>query len=333
MGDKKILTIIVPSYNTAKYVNECVPSFTDNEIMKKIDVMFVDDGATDNTKDLLKPYLEKYPDCFHFFHKENGGHGSVINFSIPLIKTKYFKVVDGDDWIDTQEMIKLLKHLTNCDDDLIITGFKRKMDCELSLVHPYKLKTTLVVSKSYPADKLYNFYLTIHSVTFKTSIFKENRITVREKVFYEDNEYCVFPLPYIKQFSFLMVYPYIYRVGQADQSVSVTSQKKHVIDSDLVESDLLSFYFDISTKTKKSIRSAIAKRIIESHSFYSACLVSDSLADARQRCKNQWKRIKKDKYLRKEKIKHSVSNRILVYSNFLFLKFFIKKWGISFQRI
>ena len=44
-----ILSIIVPSYNTSKFVNECLPTFVHQELFGKIVVYLIDDGATDNT--------------------------------------------------------------------------------------------------------------------------------------------------------------------------------------------------------------------------------------------------------------------------------------------
>ena len=46
----KILSIIVPSYNVENYIDSCVPTYIDKRLFDKVDVYFIDDGATDNTK-------------------------------------------------------------------------------------------------------------------------------------------------------------------------------------------------------------------------------------------------------------------------------------------
>ena len=72
-----------------------------------------DDGSTDSTASLAHTYEQKYPYSFKVLSKENGGHGSTINYAIPRATGKYFKVVDGDDWLDKSllpQFVQLLKH-------------------------------------------------------------------------------------------------------------------------------------------------------------------------------------------------------------------------------
>lgn len=230
------LSIIVPSFNTSKYVNECLPSFFDERLIGKVKIYLIDDGSTDNTATTIEPYIKKYPDYFEYYHKENGGHGSVINFGVfNLIKSKYFKVVDGDDWVDTEELIKLVTALEQLDDDMII--------CDYTQVYPDR--TVYVCCKRtkerFEPDFL-SLLITIHSVTYKTSLFLDNDIKMREKVFYEDNEFRLFPLEFVKSYKYLPFNVYQYRMGTTSQSISLISQIRHKKDSDTIISDLLDRY-------------------------------------------------------------------------------------------
>ena len=94
-NQEPILTIIIPSYNTSKFVDECLPTFIDDYLIGKVVIYLIDDGATDDTQGKIQKYVMDYPDLFKFVHKENGGHGSVINFGVHnLVKSKYFKIID-----------------------------------------------------------------------------------------------------------------------------------------------------------------------------------------------------------------------------------------------
>lgn len=55
--------------------------------------------------------------------KENGGHGSTINRGIQEAGGKYFKVVDGDDWVNTGDFVKLVKALKTCQGDYVATNY------------------------------------------------------------------------------------------------------------------------------------------------------------------------------------------------------------------
>jgi len=234
MENQPILSIIVPSYNTSKYVDECLPTFIDERLFGKVKVLLIDDGATDDTSEKIKPYVDKYPQLFEFYHKENGGHGSVINYAVhKLIKTKYFKVVDGDDWVDSDELLKLVSKLYENNADLVVTDFTC---C-------YPLKNKLNCSFHGGDEKLCTSYdLTIHSITYSTEIFVNNNILLSERVFYEDSEYNFIPLFYVEKFLYFSFNVYKYRLGTSTQSVSYQSQVNHRNDADVVFNRLADIY-------------------------------------------------------------------------------------------
>ena len=79
---KKILTVVVPTYNVEKYIDQCLSSFVIPEIMEDLEVLAVNDGSKDGSVRIAQRYEEQYPDTFRIIHKENGGHGSTINRGI-----------------------------------------------------------------------------------------------------------------------------------------------------------------------------------------------------------------------------------------------------------
>ena len=99
---EKLLTIVVPAYNVEKYIKNCLDSFIDLSVLRSLEI-----ASRAHT------YEQKYPYSFKVLSKENGGHGSTINYAIPRATGKYFKVVDGDDWLDKSllpQFVQLLKH-------------------------------------------------------------------------------------------------------------------------------------------------------------------------------------------------------------------------------
>lgn len=239
-----ILSIIIPSYNTSKYVDECLPTFIDEKLFGKVIIYLIDDGATDDIAGKIKPYVEKYPQLFHFVHKENGGHGSVINYGVhKLVKTKYFKVIDGDDWVITDALVELVDYLSITDDDAVVSSYKSVRPDETT-----DIKATdndkLVAKHSYDISFVNDFNITIHSITYKTSIFLSNKIYLPEKVFYEDNLYRLYPFLYVKTISFILESVYCYRLGNPTQSISTSSKLKHMNDSLFIRNEGYKFYSD-----------------------------------------------------------------------------------------
>jgi len=233
---KKILSIIIPSYKTSKYMDECLKHFVVDSIEKDVDIFLIDDGSPDDSYEKSLNYQKKYPGLFHAVHKENGGHGSVINYAIKyLIDTKYFKVVDGDDWVNEKDLLELIEYLKRVDDELIVSDYT----CV------YSNKTTTQKCFDTKNNNSFKGYkITIHSSTFKTNLFKDNNIFLREKVFYEDNEYVLFPLEFAKTISYCECNVYQYRLGDVGQSVSISSLLKHDNDYRMIKDDIYNKYLD-----------------------------------------------------------------------------------------
>ncbi|HFI0706349.1 TPA: glycosyltransferase family 2 protein, partial [Streptococcus suis] len=217
----KILTITVPSYHTEKYMEECLPTLLDESINDKVEIIIVNDGSTDGTLKKARKFEKKYPGTIRVIDKENGGHGSTINMGIEQASGKYFKVVDGDDWVNTKELVKLVNTLENLDVDVIIspyedhnvdTGVIERQDFNVSKKGSIISYDELVGN----ANKL----PMMHATTFRTDILKLNNIKIDEKCFYVDMEYITFPMLYLETAIYIDTVVYCYRMGTADQSVN-----------------------------------------------------------------------------------------------------------------
>lgn len=120
----KILTITIPSYNTSQYIDSCLPTFLSNKkILKDIEILIINDGSKDDTLVKAKYYENKYPETIKVVDKENGGHGSTINSGIKLASGKYFKIVDGDDWVDNNNFTNLVQQLKKIDTDMVVNPY------------------------------------------------------------------------------------------------------------------------------------------------------------------------------------------------------------------
>lgn len=231
----KILTITIPSYNVEPYMNEVLPTFLDPAVMDKIEILIVNDGSKDGTAALGKEYEAKYPGVITLVDKENGGHGSTINKGIELATGKYFKVVDGDDWVDTVAFIKFVNFLEKTDSDVVATPHYRVN--EETKEKELRGFEGVEYEKEYRVDDV---LLTLrdkyqmHNLTFKTDIVRKIP-KISEHCFYVDVEYIMYPLKYLETISFLNEAVYQYRVGNANQSVSTQNfmknrnMHKHVI--------------------------------------------------------------------------------------------------------
>ena len=116
-----LFSIIVPVYNTEKYIEKSMDS-----IMKAIDkdceVIFVNDGSTDKSKEKIMEFMKKLPEeykeNFRYTEKETKGWADTKNVGIELSRGKFISVVDSDDYI-SDDFYKIARRYVN-DYDIII---------------------------------------------------------------------------------------------------------------------------------------------------------------------------------------------------------------------
>ena len=79
------LSVIIPVYNVENYIEKCLDSVI-NQTLQDIEIIIVNDGSTDSSKEKIKKYLIKYQDKIKYLEKENGGLSSARNFGMPYAK-------------------------------------------------------------------------------------------------------------------------------------------------------------------------------------------------------------------------------------------------------
>ena len=209
--NKKILSIIIPTYNAAKFLDKGLSSFIidDNSLLNMLDIIVVNDGSTDNSVEVAQKYVNKYPDVYRILNKENGGHGSAINEGVKIIKGSYFKVVDADDWVNTdvlKETICYLKDNENKHEnfaDAVLMSYRsyvlqRENTDEYPYDDKYITKNGGPYNAGYVDEHLYDFWwgLSLHGVIYNTQFYRNTGVTLSEGVFYEDQEFSIIPMAY-----------------------------------------------------------------------------------------------------------------------------------------
>ena len=76
----KLLSIAVPCYNSAAYMERCVDSLLAGG--EDVEILIVNDGSSDETAQIADAYEKRFPTIVRALHKENGGHGSAVNAGI-----------------------------------------------------------------------------------------------------------------------------------------------------------------------------------------------------------------------------------------------------------
>lgn len=246
MAENKLLTVSVAAYNVEKYLERCLSSMVIPEIMDKLEVFVIDDGGTDGTLEIAETYQDKYPDVFHAVHKENGGYGSTINWSIAHASGKYLKTMDGDDWFESEGLRSLVEFLEETDVDVVTSGY-------------YWCTEKGREFKEYVGVKNNDFdgipkVIPIWQLTYKTEVLKNCGISLPEHVFYTDQLYTCVPFSHVKTGADLHVGVYCYYFGRNEQSCTAVSRAKNIKDVDYICDKVLDFYNGYNGPNKELIK-------------------------------------------------------------------------------
>lgn len=116
-----IISIIIPVYNSEKYIEKTVQSVLDQSY-KEFELLIVDDGSYDNSYQILK-LLSKQDSRIHLFHQKNKGVSTARNIALDHATGKYIVFIDSDDYLP-KDALKIRIEDIN-DNDLLITSFQK----------------------------------------------------------------------------------------------------------------------------------------------------------------------------------------------------------------
>lgn len=289
---EKILSICVPAYNIENYIDSCVLSMAKSKILDKIEIIIVNDGSSDGTLSNALELKERYPNSIVIIDKENGGHGSTINNAISNATGKYFKNVDGDDWVDTKAFEEYVCKLCELDVDVVFTDFTSVY------VNSNKLILESMEERhKFPQNRIFDINLLLsshnvpamHSLTYKTKLLQTNNVSLNEHCFYVDVQYYTFPMEFVNSAYYLPLNVYQYRLEREGQSVSIEGIIKHFNDHLLVLQSII----DVYKTAKTNLLKIFYKKIIEGMlCFEIAVLFNDQVQKNNKLYKSIFVRIK-----------------------------------------
>jgi phosphorylcholine metabolism protein LicD/glycosyltransferase involved in cell wall biosynthesis len=112
------VSVIVPVYNVEKYLPQCLESLV-NQTLSDIEIIVVNDGATDNSQSIIDTFAEKHPNI-KAFTKKNGGLSDARNYGMKHATGDFIGFVDSDDFVDVTMFEKLYNRAVETDSDIVI---------------------------------------------------------------------------------------------------------------------------------------------------------------------------------------------------------------------
>lgn len=122
--EEGLISVIIPVYNAEAYLERCITSICE-QTYKKMEIIVIDDGSTDNTWEIIRDLSEK--DCrIKSYRKKNSGSADTRNYGIRIATGEYIGFVDSDDWISSVMYEKMYNSIIENDADMAVC---QTMDC------------------------------------------------------------------------------------------------------------------------------------------------------------------------------------------------------------
>lgn len=217
----KILTLAVPTYNMEKYLARSLESVL-CENREFLEVIVVNDGSKDRSSEIGHAYEQQYPNVIRVIDKENGNYGSCVNRAISEATGKYFRMLDADDWCDTEALNQLLENLKTCDADMVLTISEDRK--EGKQIRRMEAPASVQSGRIYEINKFdgialgYQYLFCSHIVTYKTEILRAVGLKLQHGISYTDNEYVYFPMSKCKTVVYYDLPIYQYFIGREGQT-------------------------------------------------------------------------------------------------------------------
>lgn len=264
-----------------------------------VEVLIIDDGSTDDTAKIADEMEEEHPGIIRAIHQENGGHGEAVNAGLKNAKGLYFKVLDSDDWLDRESLIKVLEKLRRfIREGQLVDMFLANYVYEKPSLRKHK---AIRYEGVFPEEKVFGWSdvkkfkisqnILMHSVIYRTQMLYDCGLELPKHTFYVDNIFVYKPLPSVKTMYYMNVDLYRYFIGRDDQSVNETIMISR-IDQQIKVNKIMIDAFDLNKIKNKKLRDYMVKYLAMMMTVSSVFLIKEGSEDSLEKRTELWKYLK-----------------------------------------
>lgn len=271
------VSIIVPVYNVEKYLKRCIESIQ-NQTLKDIEIILVDDGSLDNSPQICDKFVEK-DFRIKVIHKKNGGLSSARNAGIYVATGEYIGYIDSDDYAEP-DMFEILYECAKKNEvDFVMADYWRVQSDGVRQKKTLDIREGLytkqsIIQEIYPMLIMrenvdYGPLLSVWHCLYKTEFIKENNLFFDEEIKWSED--CIYSaiLGYKAQSFYYMKNVCVYNYVQNENSITSTFKENAWMVYCKMNGKLRDFF--------DNIEEFDFSRQIALHMIYFACSVFSQL--------------------------------------------------------
>lgn len=221
------VSVIVPVYNVEPYIEKCLESLV-NQTIDDIEIIIVNDGSTDNSKEIIQKKIKQFPEKMVYLEKENGGLSDARNYGMTYAKGEYIAFLDSDDYVEKDMYEKMYQIAKKENSDMV--------ECDFYWEYPNKQKQDSAQRYEGKKEMLEKIRVVAWNKLIRREILEKSQIKFPKGYRYEDVEFTYLLIPYLEKVSFLKqpCVHYIQREGsisnlQNERTKEIFDVLEHVI--------------------------------------------------------------------------------------------------------
>ena len=187
------VTIVIPIYNVALYLEQCLDSIV-NQVTEEIEILCIEDGSNDGSKEILVDYAKKHPEIKVIMHLQNKGLSAARNTGIYNAHGEYIMFVDSDDFINPGALEVIISSIKNKNVDILTYNYEVVIENELYKEKKIEYKSLNTEYKEYEngiewlieKNKANRLEVTACSKVYRKKMLIENSLFFVDSILHED---------------------------------------------------------------------------------------------------------------------------------------------------
>jgi glycosyltransferase involved in cell wall biosynthesis len=234
-------SVIIPVYNTKEYLHICVKSAL-AQTQKEIEIILVDDGSTDGSREIVHDYEERYP-AVKAIYQKNQKQGAARNAGMKAACGKYVYFLDSDDYID-KDLLEECYHTAEENRlDFVMFDAESFIDKEekslkqIALEKTYDRKNIGIKEEIHDGIGFWNQYYQDGGIYFSSCLvyvnadfLRRNTLFFEPGIYYEDNDWILRMYLYAQRISYIPRQLYHRRIREGS-TVTLSWNNDHVKSS------------------------------------------------------------------------------------------------------
>lgn len=268
-SNPKFLSVIVPVYNSQKYLTRCIESII-NQSYKNLEILLVDDCSNDLSKDIINSYCTNFNNIKSINLVQRCGAGYARSIGLENAKGKFISFIDSDDWIDSNFYKTMINAIEKTNSDIAISGIMTEEGGYLSSIERYTYKYQNVINGDFALTLLsrslsQDCYITpiVCNKVYSEDIVKNSNIKFEKGSLHEDDIFTFFAL--LNSTRIVLTPGCMYHYYQYYNSITHTMSKDYIIS-------LISAFTIIRNQLQKEKK--FEKYKCEYFSFLDKCIAS-----------------------------------------------------------